>query len=110
VKSALPAWLAAIEHVPTATIVTVLPDTVQTDAVVEVKLTGKPELAVAVMANGATPSVTLPNAANVIACASWKLNPATLNAGKELDPLSAVHPARFMFVIPPGRPRLLVYQ
>jgi hypothetical protein len=95
VKFALPAWLAVIEHVPTATIVTVLPDTVQTDAVVEVKLTGKPELAVAVIANGATPSVTLLNAANVIVCDAWKLSPATLNAGRVWPayPLRPVQPA-----------------
>ena len=39
----------------------------------EVKLTAKPELAVALMANGATPSITLLNAPNVIVCEAWKL-------------------------------------
>jgi hypothetical protein len=46
---ALPAWLAVIEQEPPATIVTVLPETVQTGVVVETKLTASPELAVAAM-------------------------------------------------------------
>ena len=36
-----------ITQVPTLTGVTILPETVQTDGVVEAKITGKPELAVA---------------------------------------------------------------
>ena len=52
---ASPAWLAVIEHEPPATIVTVLPVTVQTDVVLETKLTARPELAVAAMVNGDTP-------------------------------------------------------
>ena len=65
---ALPAWLAVIEQDPPATIVTVLPATVQTDVVVEAKLTASPELAVAVTVNGETPYVTLLNAPKVIVC------------------------------------------
>ena len=45
-----------------------LPENVQTEVVVEAKLTGKPELAVAVMVNGATPCVTLFNGPNTIVC------------------------------------------
>ena len=44
---ALPAWFAAMVQVPVATPVTVLPLTVQTLCVAELKLTGWPELAVA---------------------------------------------------------------
>lgn len=50
------------------TIVTVFPDTVQTAIVVETKLTVRPEDAVAVSENGATPNVTLLNVPNVIVC------------------------------------------
>jgi hypothetical protein len=42
-------------QVPTATSVTVEPDTVQTGDVVEAKLTARPELAVALTVNGAVP-------------------------------------------------------
>jgi hypothetical protein len=42
-------------HVPAPMIVTVLPDTWHTWLVDDEKLTGSPELAVAVRANGATP-------------------------------------------------------
>jgi hypothetical protein len=59
---ALPAWLAAIEHPPPATIVTVFPTTVQTEVVAEAKLTAKPELAVTVSVNGAAPKLTSPGA------------------------------------------------
>ena len=47
-KLAFPAWLAAIVQVPAATPVTVLPAMVQMGSVSELKVTGKPELAVAV--------------------------------------------------------------
>jgi hypothetical protein len=43
----LPVWVASIEHVPAATKVTVLPETVQIEVVVDAKLTGSPEEAVA---------------------------------------------------------------
>jgi hypothetical protein len=64
----LPAWLAVIEHEPPATIVTVLPATVQTEVVVEAKSTARAELAVAVTANGDTPYVTPLSAPKVIVC------------------------------------------
>jgi len=60
-----------IEHDPPATIVTVLPlvpEVVQTEVVVEAKLTARPELAVALTVNGETPYVTLLSAPNVITC------------------------------------------
>jgi hypothetical protein len=57
-----------IEHEPPATIVTVFPETVQTEAVVEAKLTARPELAVAVAVNGDTPYVASLSAPNVIVC------------------------------------------
>jgi hypothetical protein len=65
---ASPAWLAVIEHPPPATIVTVLPVTVQTCVVLETKLTASPELAVAAMLNGDTPYVTSLNAPNATVC------------------------------------------
>jgi hypothetical protein len=61
-----------IEHVPAARIVTVLPETVQTEGVVEAKVTANPELAVALTLNGATPSVTLLNEPNEMVCAAAK--------------------------------------
>jgi hypothetical protein len=53
---ALPAWLAAIVQVPRLTKVTVEPDTVHTEVVLELKVTGKPALLVADTENGAAPS------------------------------------------------------
>ena len=50
--------MATIVQVPTVAIVTVTPDTLQTPGVLELKLTGKPEVAVTLLiVNGATPSV-----------------------------------------------------
>jgi hypothetical protein len=46
--------LAVIEQVPIPTIVTVLPATLQTAPVVEVNITGRPDVAVAEIVNGAT--------------------------------------------------------
>ena len=57
-----------IEHEPAAAIVTVLPETVQTEVVFETKVTVRPELAVALTVNGATPKVTLLGALKVIVC------------------------------------------
>ena len=55
-----------IEHVPTETSVTVAPKTVQTPVVVEAKLTGRPELAVAPIANGDVPNCWFANVPNVM--------------------------------------------
>ena len=65
----LPAWLALMEQLPTATSVSVLPLTVQTLGVVEAKLTASPELAVAASAGGVVPSVWLPGEAKLMVCA-----------------------------------------
>ena len=47
--------MAVIEHVPTATSVTVAPEIAQTPLVMDAKLTGIAELADALIANGAVP-------------------------------------------------------
>ena len=68
-----PAWLAVTEQVPTATIVAVLPETVHTDGLLDVKTIGLPEaLPVAF-------SVTVPPGAkiwsvgfvNEMVCVAW---------------------------------------
>ena len=66
----LPAWLASIVQVPVATSVTVVPETVQTEAVAEEKLTGSPEVAVAVSAGTAVPMVCVPGLGKVMVCVS----------------------------------------
>ena len=58
--------MAVTEHVPTATSVTVAPEIVQTPVVVDAKLTGRPELAVALIANGGVPKGWLENAPKVM--------------------------------------------
>jgi hypothetical protein len=63
---ASPACVAWMVHVPTATRVAVVPDTVHTGAVNEAKLTGKLEEAVALRAKGALPSVIFESAPNVM--------------------------------------------
>ena len=63
-------------HTPGATSVTVVPDTVQTNVVVEAKLTGRPEDAVAVSVKGALPSTKFESAPKVIvwdSAITWKL-------------------------------------
>ena len=50
-----PAWLAVIEQVPPPTTVSVVPETVQTDMVVEAKLTVSPEVEEALSEKGETP-------------------------------------------------------
>jgi hypothetical protein len=69
---------------PTARIVTVVPDTVQTGTVAEAKLTASPELAVAVSAKGAVNTVTVPGRPNAMDCdagATVKLCTTGLAAG-----------------------------
>ena len=73
----MPAWLAWIEHWPTATSVTVVPDTVQTGVVVDAKLTVKPDEAVALTVKAAVPSAWLDSDPNVIVwlpAVTWKLS------------------------------------
>ena len=60
--------MAVIEQVPAAKIVTVFPETVHTPGVVDVRLTVRPDDAVATTANGAIPKVTLPNDPKKIVC------------------------------------------
>jgi hypothetical protein len=55
-------------QVPTATNVTVDPDIVQIVEVCELKLTGRPEVAVALTANGAEPNALSDNAPKLIVC------------------------------------------
>ena len=66
-KAESPPWLAVIEQVPTATIITVLPETVQTEDVYA-KLTASPELAVALSENGETPRLSILTGPKVIVC------------------------------------------
>jgi hypothetical protein len=66
-------------HVPRATSVAVVPETVHTDVVVEAKLTARPEDAVAVSVKGALPSAIFESDPKVIVwlvwdgCVTWKL-------------------------------------
>ena len=60
------ACVAWIVQVPSATRVTVAPDTVQTADVVEAKLTARPEEAVALTVNGGAPKGWLDNAPKVM--------------------------------------------
>ena len=56
-------------HVPAATSVRVVPLTVQTVAVMLLKITGRPELASATSAGGVTPMVWLASAVKAMLCA-----------------------------------------
>ena len=51
----LPGWVAAIPQVPPVSKVTVFAATLQTEGVVEAKMTGKPDEALALKLNGAEP-------------------------------------------------------
>ena len=65
----LPVWLAAMEHVPTATRVMVVPETVQTGLLLEANVTDRPEVAVAASAGGVvTFKVCVGMGPNVIVC------------------------------------------
>ncbi len=63
---ALPAWSALIVQVPVDTRWTVEPLTVQTPVVVELKVTVRPELAVALTAKSAAPYVLFERAPKVM--------------------------------------------
>lgn len=69
-KLPLPAWLAETVHVPADTKVSAVPATVQTAGVVDTKLTGKPDEAVATSAPAAVPMVLLPGEVKVMVCAA----------------------------------------
>ena len=84
----MPAWLAAMVQVPIANAVTVLPATLQTVALRLLKATGKPEDALAVMANGAAPTTTSASGLKLMLCVSkaavmLKLR-TTCGAGRKL--------------------------
>ena len=70
VKVRLPSWCAVTVQLPpkklTLVIVTVVPAIVQSSLTPTVKVTSKPELAVALTVNGGSPTVLLDNDANVI--------------------------------------------
>src|ERR1700733_567172 len=66
----LPVWLAVIEQVPGATSVTVTPRTVQNSGLLEVNVTVRPEVAVALSGGTDCPIVTLLSGPNVIVCGS----------------------------------------
>ena len=66
---ALPAWWATIVHVPVATRVTVVPDTVHFPVVLLVKVTVRPEVAVALMPNVGVPDFEcVPGFAKAMVC------------------------------------------
>ena len=65
-KLVLPACVAWMVQVPAATKVTVAPDTVQTGTVIDAKLTGRKDDAVAETVNGAVPSAMFASAPKVM--------------------------------------------
>ena len=65
---ALPDWLAVIEQVPWARMVTVVPDTVQMDVEFEVKSMVRPEVVLALSAGGVEPIGRLLRALKVMVC------------------------------------------
>ena len=67
---ALPAWLAAITQVPAVTPVTVLPETVHTPVVVELKVTGLPEAPPVALTVPVPPTVRLGAAPKLMVCTS----------------------------------------
>jgi hypothetical protein len=64
-------WFASMVHVPVATIVTVVPETVQTLVVAVLKATASPELELAEIVNGASPNTLSPSAPNVMNCVDF---------------------------------------
>ena len=67
-KAKLPFWVAVMEHVPAAKTDTVLLPTEQTAGVLEERVTGNPELAVALIVNGLVPKAAVPKEVNEIVC------------------------------------------
>ena len=65
----MPAWLASMVQVPAVRNVAVVPETVHMLVVVEVKLTARPELAVAESVSG-VPTVCAAIVGKVMVCAS----------------------------------------
>ena len=71
-NTALPGWLAVMLQVPADTSVSVLPLTVQTAVVVDVKVTAKVDVALATSAGGVLPTVWLPGEAKLMLCAAGR--------------------------------------
>jgi len=69
-KLVLPAWVAVMPQVPSVRRVTVLPEAEHAEGVVEAKLTGKPDDAVAFKLTGVALKVWLGIGAKVMVCAS----------------------------------------
>jgi hypothetical protein len=75
-QSKLHGCVACIVHVPCPASVTVYRDTVQTVTVRELKLTGRPELALALIANGGAPNALFASTPKVtvwLPFVIWKL-------------------------------------
>lgn len=66
----LPSWPALSVQLPTLSSVKVLPLTVQTAGVLELKVTGKPDVELATSAAGVLPRVWLPGEMKVMVCAA----------------------------------------
>jgi hypothetical protein len=99
-----PAWVAVRLQVPAATSVSVVPLTVHTPGVVEVIVTGRPELDVAVRVMGAVPSVWLPGEAKVIVCDAMYGFDAVAPAVLALPAMSLKLPGGTVTVIVPLTP------
>ena len=67
-NTALPGCVAVSEQIPAAVRVTVAPETVQTAMEFEVRVTVRPEVAVAASPNGAVPKEVSAGCVNVIVC------------------------------------------
>lgn len=87
---ALPAWLALMVQVPTATRVRLVPLVVHTAGVVDANETSRPRLEVAARAGAAVPRVWLPGPVKVMVCtAGATLNERTTGAAAENTVLPA---------------------
>ena len=105
-----PAWLAWIVQVPDATRVTVAPLTVQTAAVVDVNVTGRPDDAVATMENGAMPNVRLGSASKAMVCAAALIvmaNVCVASGATALDAVSCPEKVPAAIGVPLMRPDVL---
>ena len=89
-KVTLPACEPVMEQTPTETSVTLAPDTVQTAGELPVKLTGSPEVAVAVRLTGPTLSAVSAGCVKLIVCDDCKtLNVTVTGAAAGNVPLPA---------------------
>jgi hypothetical protein len=92
---ALPDWLAVIEQVPWARMVTVVPDTVQMDVEFDVKSMVRPDVVLALSAGGVEPIGRLLRELKVMVCAVEPVGdrPSTSRAGVALTELEYQGPA-----------------